>query len=584
MGADNSPASTAHVGVRAKVACATLVLGKGKQPGTSRRGKVIEGATYLGKGGQEGAMSGYCLTIYRNGRELGRCKVGSKRLLIGRSSKADVLLPDESVSREHACVHMVDDRLFVTDNHSTNGVVVNGETVSSACLVEGDVVSVGVYRLVAESMLDEANAEVLTAPDIVGKEYERGTAPPARTTDAASWQALQRLAVLLTKGLGFEELLSQVLSFAMATTPARRGLVVTCDETCTRHEIVASQSSDGPNATAPYSKTIVDHVFRTRRAVLAKDAQEDPRFRESDSVFRHGLHALMCAPLCGSERVVGVLYLDGGPDASVFSGEHLHWLTTVGRLVGAAVENLLLERESIERERVAAVGEVMAGINHQVKNILCGVKTGMEFIDVARDRSDAQKMEFACKTIGRSLAQFEELTTNLLIYARKVDMERRPASLNEIVAGAIEQVRPHADRRGTQLVFRQDALDPLCLDASQVCRAIRNLLVHGIDACERGDGTVEVSTWQDIAGAYLQVSDTGGGIPPEEVARIPDMFVSAKGMRHGGLELACSYRVVEQHGGRVSVQSEPGKGTVFTVFLPRDTESFHPIPVALGKE
>jgi len=105
-------------------------------------------------------------------------------------------------------------------------------------------------------------------------------------------------------------------------------------------------------------------------------------------------------------------------------------------------------------------------------------------------------------------------------------------------------------------------------------RVLLNLLCNAIDACEQEGGTIEISTGRDPRGFFLRVSDTGVGIPRENLSKLSQPFFTTKGEHGTGLGLACSYRIVEKHGGTISVDSEPGMGSTFTVHLPADTAKF----------
>ena len=182
---------------------------------------------------------------------------------------------------------------------------------------------------------------------------------------------LYKAAQLLGSVFDLDQLLNRILHLIFEALPVKRGFILTLSPDCP-DPILRAQHSTEPKGLddLPLSKTLIDHVFIHKSAVLTRDAQADERFDGSASILGHAIRAAMCAPLCGREAIVGVIYVDCGHDATNFSSEDLELLTAIARVVGVAVENARLYTENVERERLAAIGEATAGVGHCVKNIL----------------------------------------------------------------------------------------------------------------------------------------------------------------------------------------------------------------------
>jgi two-component system NtrC family sensor kinase len=165
------------------------------------------------------------------------------------------------------------------------------------------------------------------------------------------------------------------------------------------------------------------------------------------------------------------------------------------------------------------------------------------------------------------------IVRDLLTYARQGSAEFRPAALHELVDRALKLVAHHVELRG--LTAERDfalADDQLLCDHEQIVQALIALLINAVEAMTEG-GRLTVRTWADAAvpGAVrLSVADTGVGITPELQSRIFDPFFSTKHETKGvGLGLAVVSGIVQRHEGRIEVASSPGRGTTFTITLPR---------------
>jgi signal transduction histidine kinase len=175
----------------------------------------------------------------------------------------------------------------------------------------------------------------------------------------------------------------------------------------------------------------------------------------------------------------------------------------------------------------------------------------------------------------RECARLERLTHDLLDLSR-IDAGQHapqllPIALGEAVASAVEAVRPRAARQGLTLTLvSAPALPPALADRLQIERVVINLLNNALRATPPG-GAVRVTVEQHESDLSVAIADTGRGIPAEYLSHIFDRFVQVPGGAAGGgagLGLAIAKRIVDAHGGHITVESEPGRGTTFTFTVP----------------
>lgn len=513
-------------------------------------------------------MPKFELKLQKNGEDVSRFTVGSKAMVIGRSTGADVVLPDNVISRHHARLHVSEDHLIIEDLGSTNGVLVNGERVTTSSVNEGDTVSVGKYSLVvercrSEELLRETGALIpFEAADEVYRRFTQGD-----STDPLPF--LYRAAQLLGTQDDEEVLFEKILSLVFEAFPARRGFILTRSYESEAPMVRSSFARYESQIELPMSKAIIDHVFESKTAVLTANATHDPRFEGEDTIFGHGIAGAMCVPMCGRGGMVGVLYIDTDDEQQPFMAEHLELLTAMGRVVGVAVENARLHSERLQQQRLAVMGEAVAGIGHCMKNILTGLKASEEFMDMAQEQGDWNILRDGWGSMRKALKRFERLVSDLLTYARKTDLDAHLCDLNACIEEVYDSVRPRAKKRNIVITFDKERLDPIVIDSHQIFRVALNLVDNALDACKSGEGKVTVTTWQNPFGTYVEVADNGMGIKPEDFPKLSQAFYTTKGHGGTGLGLACAYRIIEQHGGKILVESEPGRGSTFTIYLPR---------------
>jgi signal transduction histidine kinase len=231
---------------------------------------------------------------------------------------------------------------------------------------------------------------------------------------------------------------------------------------------------------------------------------------------------------------------------------------------------LVAQRERlVQAERVAAWRELARRLAHELKNPLFPLQITVENMLRARDRSPEQFDEVfreGTATLLAELSQLKQIVGRFSDFARMPAPEIQPVEFNPLVAetlklfgGQLAQARVHC------VTVLDPAIHKVSLDPEQITRVLRNLVLNAIDAMPSG-GTLTVRTVALGTGVLLEISDTGQGLTPEECARLFTPYYTTK--THGtGLGLAIVQSVVSDHGGRISVESERGRGSTFRIEL-----------------
>ncbi len=243
-------------------------------------------------------------------------------------------------------------------------------------------------------------------------------------------------------------------------------------------------------------------------------------------------------------------------------------------------------RQTIMRmDRLASSGILTSAIAHEIRNPLAGIKTMAQVLEKEM-KSDDHRMEYVQRII-KQINRLNELLKAFFTYARPVRPEKKQCDFRAIVKEIRELMHERIEHDHVRLEEMYDPfLPPLFIDENQIQQVMINLMMNALDAMEKG-GTLTVQAMlvrktlppkfhEEHEVVEIRVTDTGKGIPREQLRSIFDAFYTTK--PNGiGLGLSIVYRIVEEHGGEILVESMENKGTTFILLLPLN-ESLEPLP------
>ncbi|MRS11618.1 MAG: PAS domain-containing protein [Actinobacteria bacterium] len=243
-----------------------------------------------------------------------------------------------------------------------------------------------------------------------------------------------------------------------------------------------------------------------------------------------------------------------------------------GRVIGAVVtledvsELRALTDQLIRTDRLAAMGELTAGVAHEVRNPLGIIRASVQLVEDSH--GDAARVQDAARIIKQEIDRLDRVIKTLLDFGRPSAPTLRPIDIGQVIDDIVLFTRQFAGqaRVGIEVSTTAENLTVLA-DADQLKQVLVNLVSNAVQAMEDTGGTITVRVWDDDSFVYISVIDTGPGIQPEMLEKVFDPFFST---RDGGtgLGLTIVHRIIDQHGGRVEVESAPGRGATFTVALP----------------
>ena len=225
----------------------------------------------------------------------------------------------------------------------------------------------------------------------------------------------------------------------------------------------------------------------------------------------------------------------------------------------------LLEEQLRQSQKMEAVGRLAGGVAHDFNNLLTVITLSSHMLlDLLKPGPEAEQVKDIADAADRASA----LTRQLLTFGRKDVLAPRVLDINAAVRDAESMLRRLIGEDILLIVELDDDAWPVTIDPGHLSQVLMNLSVNARDAMPRG-GTLVIRTVNVDNHVCLCVSDTGVGMPADVVARVFEPFFTSKGVGKGtGLGLAVVHGIVEQSGGRIDVESEPGRGTTFSIYLP----------------
>jgi signal transduction histidine kinase len=324
-------------------------------------------------------------------------------------------------------------------------------------------------------------------------------------------------------------------------------------------------------------KSVAGKVIKSGEPYLTNDAEHDPLISRAAADLL-GARELLAVPLQAGERIFGALEVmnrEGG-----FLEEDRRIVTIFASQAAQLLANAqLLEKERrlaqslIVSERLAAVGELIAGVAHEVRNPLCGITTTLSAL--ARKLEDREAARPFLDVINTEVGHLNHLMEQLLEHSSPVRIDSEVADIREVIREAMAEFRAQAEAKSIALVCDcASAATELRMDRRKMHGVFINLLDNAIQHTE-SYGLVRVTVSEsdgavsgDEAGRLrIEVSDTGSGIAPENIGRIFEPFFTTQA-RGTGLGLAITRKTVHDHEGEITVKSEPGAGASFTITLP----------------
>ncbi len=328
--------------------------------------------------------------------------------------------------------------------------------------------------------------------------------------------------------------------------------------------------------------------------------------REAETLFEvaktlEALHATLCLPIASeTQELYGFLALRDERVRDAFAPEEVQLLLGLAAQVAISIESSSLFEEMKERDRLLLLGEMAAGLAHEIRNPLGAIKAAAQYLAEPGHEADTGAAEFL-DIIVEETDRLDRVVGSFLAFARPAQREVAAADIENAVRRTMQLLAPEIEAAGCRWSLEVDAdLPPVRIDVEELRQVLINLVKNAVQAMEQapsrsrdgaapsgGDVRVEVATKMRAGPTgdmrpwvQLRVADTGPGIPKEMHAKLFVPFVTTK-ERGTGLGLAISQRIVSAAGGRIEARSTE-RGTTFVVQLPAVEAAPHDDAQSMG--
>jgi PAS domain S-box-containing protein len=234
-----------------------------------------------------------------------------------------------------------------------------------------------------------------------------------------------------------------------------------------------------------------------------------------------------------------------------------------------------LQREKIEAERLATVGQTVAGLAHGIKNLIMGLEGGMYVVNSGLRSNNEERVLQGWRMLEEDIGRISSFVKEFLEFAKGRQPSVQMIQPNDVVRTIVDRYRERAARSGVEIRIDLGDLREAPMDEEGLHTCLTNLVLNAIDACvmsTKDSRQVTVSTREEHGVLIFEVSDNGCGMDYDIKQKVFTNFFSTKASGKGtGLGLLTTRKIVQEHGGQVSFESAEGEGSLFRLRFPRDT-------------
>jgi signal transduction histidine kinase/putative methionine-R-sulfoxide reductase with GAF domain len=339
----------------------------------------------------------------------------------------------------------------------------------------------------------------------------------------------------------------------------------------------------------PEDSIVARSIFE-KQPFIIPDASKDPRVNPIIKE-KFNLHSLVAIPLLVKEKALGAIAADFIDPNKNITKEALESVMAFAQQAGLAIHNAFMyqelktfsqqmeekiqkttadlkktEAQLIRSEKLAALGQLAAGIAHEIRNPLTSINILIHSMTENLPSGDSHKEDL--KVIEEEIHRMNEILDQFLRFAKPATPLLEKADVSSIFEETLQLLRPHIEKQIIVVEKEFQSLPIILMDREQMKQVFLNLLLNAIQAMPGGGHlTLRGQNSEDGQWIHISVQDSGIGISSENINKLFDPFFSTK---EGGIGLGLSitHRIIDQHHGKIEVESAPGKGTLFTIWLP----------------
>lgn len=450
---------------------------------------------------------------------------------------------------------------------------------------------IGTLGLQTDAVSADTQRSLSLLADVLATAVEKCRWIESAQREVRAQKLLNRAGRVLTSTLESQEVLTRVMREVIQALNAEDGSVVLVDPARDQLHFAAvasPQAADLIGTSIPMGRGIVGWAIERGESVLALDARTDERFYEQiDQQTGMSTQSIICVPLLSRDNAIGAIEVMNSKNGR-FTSYDLQLLESLAPQAAIAIENAFLfenvkrqmaelertQGQLLQAEKLSAIGELVAGVAHELNNPLTAV---VGYAQLLLETCEDPEVREDLERINREAQRSARIVQNLLAFARQQSSEKHTIELGQVLDKAIDLLAYQLQVNNISLV-RQLAPEPMITlgDRYQLQQVFLNLITNAYQAMHKayGRGTLTIRTERvdgDLARIYF--ADDGPGVPPEIANRVFDPFFTTKDVGEGtGLGLSICLGIVQEHEGRIWLDTEVERGATFVIELPLDGE------------
>ena len=341
------------------------------------------------------------------------------------------------------------------------------------------------------------------------------------------------------------------------------------------HSVTGEKSSTLTQFRLAEGEGVAGNAIQSREPMVVNDVEKDSRFsKRADDTSGFSTRNILCIPLIVENDCIGALELVNKNNEENFNDEDLILGEAVSNQIAIAIHNVQLTEAALKAERLAAIGQAITGVAHCVKNMLNGLDGGLYVLESDIEEKYGKIPERGFEMLGRNIQRLKDLVQDMLTYSKERKPEYSLANLNELIDSVIELMKVKAGERKVELSFKpDDKMKEIVIDPKGIYRCVLNLVSNAIDACEKEGAAVTLYTkTSDSNFVLVEVEDQGTGMDEKTLQSLFQPFFSQKGSKGTGLGLSVTQKIIQEHEGKIEVDSVLNRGSKFTIYLPLKTQ------------
>lgn len=426
-----------------------------------------------------------------------------------------------------------------------------------------------ILAVAGQAAVSLRNAKLVRS--ILDKNDELGKTKDELEQRNSELDLLLEMEQLSSSARDLDDLLERIIERATKRCGATAGAVVLVDAHCDELKLEAAFRAPGRELCRfplESNRGIAGWVVKNDRTIRIDEKSDMPELCTEKTVGELvGIQpkSVLCVPVHGHRDVLGAIELLKSGDGEVFTAADEKVLTLISGQVARAVE-LARERQRRDREeRLATIGHLLSGVLHDLKTPMTVISGYVQLMAQA-DESTLRKSY--SDTVLKQLQHIGSMTAEILAFARgESKILLRRVYLYQFVEEVGEILRKELEPRGIEVVFNLQYRGTARFDENKMRRVFHNIARNAAEAMPEG-GTFSVTVGKDERGLLLQFSDTGTGVPAEIEDRLFESFATAGKKGGTGLGLAVVKKIIDEHRGQISFDSEVDQGTTFSIHLP----------------